>query len=144
MLAVKPRANLGASGVGNTTTLYQEKKAQPMVIYSRYPLLVLLAVFSNHCFRKKPERKQSTHHSTGGEALGLVVVLHDKMHKREDHGSHTGAEAQQKPGGEFQTERYTPDSEAYVTKEQNETGEGERHPDWVNPVRIPMLTGRLA
>ena len=65
------------------------------------------------------------------------------MHEREDHGGHAGVETQQEPGSEFQADRNLPDSKANVTKEQNCAGEGEWHPDRVDPVRVTRLVGHL-
>lgn len=136
MLAVKPLANCGASVTGNTTTLYQEKKAQPTVIYIKHSWLVSAA-------KKDGNQKRSAHHSTSGKTLGLVVIFHNNVDEREDHRGHARVETQQEPGRKFQANRNTPDSQTNVTEEQNDAGKGERHPDRVDPVKVPILTGHL-
>ena len=49
ILAVKPRANRGDSVTGKTTTLYQEKKAHPIVIMA--PVVKALASLSSFMMR---------------------------------------------------------------------------------------------
>lgn len=97
--------------------------------------MVSLQILASSYSREEQKAEGTTYHGTSGEALCFVVVLHDKVDKREEYRGNARVQTQKKPGCEFQAIRDIPDSKADIGEDQNATGEYDWHPYRVYPAR---------